>query len=193
MTRVLKTHRRPPILSICPNLACPSGVTFPKQLWPFAYLLETSLGFSSTHRRKARLPPPPQTGTKTLHEGSLSSLVLSSWAQTLQPHCSPRAWCFSLHISAHAVPSAGNAFPFPSPWQTCTPPIKSIWEAGSKVNWAGNLPRSQCPSCPWNAPSLTHILSQNIHQFMGLAPHWMEGCSSLSPVPSTEFGDDSGN
>lgn len=85
-------------------------------------------------QEKGLPPPPPRIGTKTLHEASLSSLVLSPWAQTLQPHCSPRAWCFSLRISAHAVPSAGNAFPFPSPWQTCTPPIKSIWEAGSKVN-----------------------------------------------------------
>ena len=58
-------------------------MTFRKQLRPCGYLLETSLGFSATYRREARLP----SGGEAAHEASLSSLVPCSWS--LQLHKSP--------------------------------------------------------------------------------------------------------
>lgn len=184
------TCRRPPVLSICPHHACPSGVTFLKQLWPFAHLLETSLAFSTAYRRKARPhPPPPGLALRPFMRHPSSA-----WSSAPGPRPRP---------SSHTIPQELGVFPphlcsccslcrkylpLSLPWQTCSP-IKSICKARSKVSWASKLPHCQCPSCPWNAPSLTHILSQNIHQIMGLTPHWTDGCSSLSPVPSTEFGD----
>lgn len=56
VTHVPKAYHRPPCSLHLFNHARPSRVTFLKQLWPCAYLLETSLGFSAAFRRKARLP-----------------------------------------------------------------------------------------------------------------------------------------
>lgn len=118
-----------------------------------------------------------------------------AWVQTptLQPCRSPSAWC-SLHISAHAVPSAKNAFPSPplpgKPGLLLASPSVKL---APKSTGQATSPTARALAVLGVLPPLTHILSQNIHQFMGLVPHQAGECSSLSPVPSTEFGDDNDN
>lgn len=167
-------------------------MTFLKQLWPVLTCWK--------HPLVSLLPTegqPLSTVTKAPYEACLSSLVLCPLAQApaLQPHFLqvPRALSSSLSLLM-LFPLPEMPFLFFFPLQACTHPIRSICEAGSKVNQGGN-PTPHPPSAqqPSGCSHITHIPTPNIHQYVGLAPHQAEGSSSLSPVPSTGLGDHKDN
>lgn len=65
--------------------------------------------------------------------------------------------------------------------------------APKSIRQATTHPQPPMPRQPPGWSHITHIPSLNIHQLMGLAPHWTEGGSSLSPALSTGLGDDKDN